>query len=871
MANENYTVQDLQDNLNYLNETKGIIKNAIIAKGQTIENSDTFRSYAEKISAIETGAGVKLFETEKEMQADPKAKEGDLAVVYKSEIQNMTADLEVTALTFPEKVTLPAAFTDNTYCSIRAVDSSVMFDGNCELSQTSFRFDGWSESGMIRVEYTSEDGITYNRTRFQGDSGDLTNPVQLPTACKIERAEEWDDNLGYFMQIGGMNFEGLYEYKEYNDKDFMYMYKDITYSYDDSNKLQVNYGEKSVFPIAKYYDMINTIRKDIGLSGYIDAACVYDGNDTLTLYYYKSSDTSTYTSKCYFYKGDADTFYIGRSSSTTYTKKLTITLSTGKYTETSLSLINTATPSYYIYDTINLDSYIFSLCIGSAGIDWSYTIAFAGNSHDNTSIVTAAIPTLPEVKHDYLSAPNQFSLVSSNQLLPGITAYGKNGIVEGDDSVWKNINLAEVMKKQNNDAYECLLLQSSNASGNKLKTVDKFTDAVAYVKHNTQYETYKSYYPIKTKNYNIFYKINNGLEFIICDSNMNKLYSKIIEETTSYTSCFLLSTEEINNKVYITMRLYNNTVRNFVTGVVVDSSSITRYPIYTLPSEARAEKAIYGDNDSFYFFVRAAYKTNTYYVYRMTKSSTGTLSTTTLSSTSTDYAFIIAKDNNYIYVIVKGFGSMLVITKADNSAQHYNYLTSDESLNITLCQNKGVTYLQHYNHGTYKLDGINRTKVSDTYNNQNLRYTFDSDYYIKDSDMIITVSGEDIGVTKSGDYQKEATNIRKLIRNYVAGGINAGYTVYDGYFTDDYTKYIEIYGVSATGNMKDTKYYDVIIDFTKSISTEGEIPLLNINDGLEGYLAISNSINPDYSNTISPEEYNTAVDTADQILGSNNS
>lgn len=51
----NYTVQDLQDNLDYLNETKTQIKNAIVAKGQTIESSDTFRSYVSKIAAIETG------------------------------------------------------------------------------------------------------------------------------------------------------------------------------------------------------------------------------------------------------------------------------------------------------------------------------------------------------------------------------------------------------------------------------------------------------------------------------------------------------------------------------------------------------------------------------------------------------------------------------------------------------------------------------------------------------------------------------------------------------------------------------------------------------------------------------------------------
>lgn len=50
-----YSTQDLYDNLNYLNETKALIKQAIIDKEQPISDDDTFRSYADKIRNIETG------------------------------------------------------------------------------------------------------------------------------------------------------------------------------------------------------------------------------------------------------------------------------------------------------------------------------------------------------------------------------------------------------------------------------------------------------------------------------------------------------------------------------------------------------------------------------------------------------------------------------------------------------------------------------------------------------------------------------------------------------------------------------------------------------------------------------------------------
>ena len=160
-----------------------------------------------------SSSGVKLFETEEEMQADTTAKEGDLAVVYRNEVNNMTADSQTQYITFPETVTLPGAITESYYCRLRATDPSKMFDGNIMLDQNSFRFDGFTDTGMIRVMYQSDDGITYTRQEFMGDNGELTNPVDLGTEIHCEMQEEWNDNCGYFMQVGGNVFEGLFEYE----------------------------------------------------------------------------------------------------------------------------------------------------------------------------------------------------------------------------------------------------------------------------------------------------------------------------------------------------------------------------------------------------------------------------------------------------------------------------------------------------------------------------------------------------------------------------------------------------------------------------------------------------------------------------------
>lgn len=46
------------DKLNKLLETKNAIKNALIGKGVEVSNTDTFSSYATKISNIKSGGGV---------------------------------------------------------------------------------------------------------------------------------------------------------------------------------------------------------------------------------------------------------------------------------------------------------------------------------------------------------------------------------------------------------------------------------------------------------------------------------------------------------------------------------------------------------------------------------------------------------------------------------------------------------------------------------------------------------------------------------------------------------------------------------------------------------------------------------------------
>lgn len=131
--------------------------------------------------------------------------EGDMCVVHTSSMANMQVTDSVTAITFPATVVLPSAFTGSAWVSIRSADynSDIMIDlsqtrMNCQIMETDF----------ISVMYSSTDGITYTRKDSNAETIEFSSPV----SCSYP--EEWNDVLGYFLQVGGIEFGGLFEYTE---------------------------------------------------------------------------------------------------------------------------------------------------------------------------------------------------------------------------------------------------------------------------------------------------------------------------------------------------------------------------------------------------------------------------------------------------------------------------------------------------------------------------------------------------------------------------------------------------------------------------------------------------------------------------------
>ena len=373
---------------------------------------------------------VKLFETKKQMQQDPNANEGDLAVVYREEIQNMTADSQTQFITFPETVTLPSAITESYYCMLRAVDPSKMFDGNIQLSKTSFRFDGYSESGMIMVQYSSSDGITYTRTRFSGDSGDLTNPVDLGTEIHCEMQEQWNDNFGYFMQIGGNTFEGLFEYSFYKDKTKIKLplMSGLNIQYDSSSNIisSVTFNKEFSDEI-NFTKLVSVYNKFISDTSTPNNAYIYlDNNNNLK-----------FVQMSYMLCYDKNVSFLGAS----------VTISTDTDTTAKVYNINLENETYTLETNLEPSGHIY----GNSNYNWNYynlnnkTIPFnIVNSKptnfnricvgDTTSSKTSYTQYIEENDcyvdaSSYILAPTQ--LTTTKDLVYNSIYYGKDGVNEG--------------------------------------------------------------------------------------------------------------------------------------------------------------------------------------------------------------------------------------------------------------------------------------------------------------------------------------------------------------------------------------------------------------------------------------------------------
>ena len=418
-------------------------------------------------------SNIKLFETVEDMNNDPNPKEDDLAVVYRKEIQPFKEDTETQFITFPEQVILDEPFTSDVYGMLRSVDPSVRFDGQVMLDANMFRFDGYSETGMIRVGYQSEDGKNYTRTEFMTDSEELTNPVDLGTIVEWEPMEPFNDVVGKFMLVGGSVFDGLFKYTTHSSLDnCITLTQGMNYVlYMPEPKLPVQ------FESIGYRVYITYLIKSVKLKEHYGNIDIYEPNDYAVLYNHNelSGGTGEDVNKLLC---DNINCYIGgyswvEGANSEHINETGLVLE--KYENGEMILGQSFTHSqllqlrkqisnmngsweYYVYTLDNLSDYDlnsvgayclwcdnaseFNMGTGSSGdnLKYKYNGIFTDlplNPFDITNI-----PTYTETVNyqRWNGAPSQFTLSGPNELIAGAIALGKDGTVTGDGSITNATN-----------------------------------------------------------------------------------------------------------------------------------------------------------------------------------------------------------------------------------------------------------------------------------------------------------------------------------------------------------------------------------------------------------------------------------------------
>lgn len=868
--------KQLIEKTSYINDVKQAIKRSIEDKGQTIEDDLSFYNYSDKIRQITTSEGmVKLFKTEEEMQADNTAKENDLAVVYRKEIKNMTVIDKPQYLAFPETVTLPQEITSNYVCVFRSDSDTIMRDIQISLNHSIFRLNCWGSDVNFQVQYRSTDGINYTRDRFQyGDGQTLTNPVDLTVPIKVYFEEEWDDNIGYFMQVGGSIFDGLYKYGTYTDN---YILNSPLVSNPDSY-LIMNVNNT---PITQFSGI--TIVKETKLSSdklthipvtYDIYKCpnlevrgiINNGGQYLLgfMVYQSTGSENSYTYQKYEYVNSELT----QTSEVTSTNKLPyFDVSREDSTDSVTTYIELTGTEYVV---CGFEGHIKSVKFYTSGIKKSLPTGTLIN--DDTDYSSKVIEISESEMAYYKLAENQYNLKSSNQLLPDISAYGKNGNITGDGSIYNNLDLSQLFTANGMDIYrDGLVALKESSTGNKIKDVEPFTDGVGFItSNNTIGQLFKNYQVIRSKSYIIAY---NDTTINLYDLNYNLLQTGTSSRIKELFLTSKLIYEDADKVVHIGFSNNSYDGYCFLVDLSEDGIKIT----YVSLDFERIDLICYVGEDKehngykYYVVSRNSLQSSSVRIEAFTTTESGVgytkrISNVSLTNRTDDETSYCCFDDNYVYMTLPPYWrKFIVIDKSTDTIIKNN--TSESS--IYLCNNVGTCYMNtggDTNSGVYELNGTSQKKISENKNIPTIFTGLYQYYYIPDYDCIITtMSGGDEVALSTSQGLNEICNFRSLLQPYYNGDMNKG-----GLNTTLYLNGTKLEGLAVLfPDHTDTnaKVFNISVDFTKTLSNEGDINTLPINNGYIGNLVISQMDNTNYNNTLTPEEYLQALQTAKEIKG----
>lgn len=809
----------------------------------------------------ESTGDVKLFETIEEMQADENPTEGDLAVVYRSDVQSVKEDSKFNTAIFPSVVVLPEAITDYVNITYRSLDTSIMFDCWGQLDRSFFNMDCYTETGGIRIMYESSDGITYTRISLEGDSvnGDT---VDFGTTLYYS-GSQWNDVIGYFIQIPNMYFGGLYKYEtHYKNADYIQVpladsivvtpNAEAFYEYDvawDGRHCDIK------LPKDKLISLMSKIYSEI-INSYYPYSCFYiDPNGDLYSLWAKSSvDGSFDTSRLGMaFTSTGDVFGVARNDghnkeyvllvykcdleNCTYTLEKEIT---GQRIGTSnlhypLDMQSTA---FYV-ELENQTAPVFS-SPGSMYID-------NGTTSKTPPLNDDAYHDLSVYEDLYVLARTQLT-ATIDKILPDEIAYGENGIIIGDGSIWDNISNFDVLNGKITDFASNHTLVHCNKNLTYIgDIIPDGTVCYAYKKFNK---------PAELNEYEV-YSIQNGTKYIAWHDNLREIRLYDLDFT-------LLDSKTIgtNNTISIAKQHFAINTNNLV---VADGEYYVYWYKITdtleehkiqIPKNVYTISSWYVKNNVLYFVVQYS---NQIHVF----SYNGNTATELYTSNTLTYSYMhsarFCDNGDALYCsIVHNYSSnfLNLVLKITSPTVCSTYYTGAAMKDFRVLTDNGYAMGMSGIYSISDLSTIISTRTSGSLTGQ---YS-GKDYipiahYIPNEDLLVEKDYRYFGVNKRSD------NFGDGIRTIIDGINSTSVSWSMCTMIDDYHMR-NICNVPMADGTFETYFVDGYLNKGENPNGNSVINLINAeNDNL--YLMCTNTLD----NGLSANEYNTAIDTTEEILG----
>lgn len=479
--------------IDYLDDTKHQIKDAIIEKGQQIEDNDPFRDYVEKIKELTTG-DIRLFNTIDEMNNDQKPKkDGDLAVVYNRTLEPITNDITFGSIEIPKVINI-GSISENQNRVLYAMSNVDGLYGELYIDIPRFSSDyKYNAHIMLRntkqcieLQYSvSDDGLTYTF-----DSGNIRNET-LHTQSTLEfntdslifdfennlTIRKYDSVFDGLFNVCKLDFQGLFEYKLNNLKEHTTYFGKNPHINTNTNNVDIDLVDWLDFSL--FGTNLRTLTNKTTFDGLMEIGTVENHQPYTLVIHYDCNIIVNYNNKLYLAQGATFTDleqaqnYIANK---TYTYgevdfvNWTYVEHTGSYKVLECTLnentIYHIVKDEYIDENTLITNYFMNKYDGRSGRTIVMYDPVAFNNLDRCEYYQFDYAYVDK----YVYAQNQLSLTGNDELITGISAIGNNGVYTGDGQYLNNIKTQEYkdyfipsLPNQIDDTSNRYVLQSGNA------------------------------------------------------------------------------------------------------------------------------------------------------------------------------------------------------------------------------------------------------------------------------------------------------------------------------------------------------------------------------------------------------------------------